>query len=939
MAPSLVRAQYFDLGTSPASIRWNQIKSGGNRYVFDEGYQAHAVRFMHYMDTIRPHINYGFRYGPLKLPVLMQPQNFASNGLVMLAPKRMELNVIPNIDAFSEPWLKQLATHEYRHAVQFSNLNRGFIKALSYIVGQQGSLVGGALLPLWLMEGDATLAETQFSSYGRGLQPSFTIEYRAMIDQVNSVPISRIDKWFCGSFKDFTPNHYQLGYQIASYAYTSYGENIWDKVANYSAKYPFTIFTSKISLEKYYDASSNKLFRRTFADLHRFWGSLPKVENSASVIRTPITSYTTYSSPIPTSDTTVLVLKRDMDRTDRFVEVNVRTAAERTLFHTGRISTQPTMGQDGRIYWTEYRTSRLWDQRINSQLCYFDLSDEKPRTVHSQRKSLYPTSLPDRDIAVVDYDYRGRYSINLLDSLFSVKRTLCTMADTISVHGLTYDDKTNSLYYIGLSDSGMWIGTLTDDGYPQIIKSPAYITIGRLKAKDGKLYYNSIESGKDEAHMFDLAQCREYQLSESTYGSFDPAPFDGGGKIALTTYDAKGYKLSVQRLPGDSAVQREVLQTKLPQNTINPPRIKWDVPNIDAIEVDTTTTHEVKRYRKGLHLINIHSWAPLSFDPNGIIGERGINVNVGATLISQNLLNSTIAHFSYAWTDDGSTFRGGVIYNGWVPKIEVNAEYSMGGQIVTAHDDLQGEVMSPKAKGYFDISTRVYVPILLSSGYHTRYLQPSVSLSHNNALLLNPRNGEFDNMLQKLTASLQYVDNVRMADRDFQPRWGYALRASATMNPFSSMFGKLWSVYARGYLPGVALHHGVTLRTAYQSQSLGLYNFRQKELFPRGAEYDFTPRRYAAASADYQLPLWCPDMGINSVIYFKRIRANLGFDFARYQRFSGSVENIYSYGGELIFDINILRTPSLATTTFSISLFKPSDKKGPVVGVNFSIPL
>ena len=59
--------------------------------------------------------------------------------------------------------------------------------------------------------------------------------------------------------------------------------------------------------------------------------------------------------------------------------------------------------------------------------------------------------------------------------------------------------------------------------------------------------------------------------------------------------------------------------------------------------------------------------------------------------------------------------------------------------------------------------------------------------------------------------------------------------------------------------------------------------FYYKELYPRGAGYDYVASRYASVTADYQFPVWCPDGGINSIVYFTRIRMNLYFDCARYQ--------------------------------------------------------
>ena len=46
------------------------------------------------------------------------------------------------------------------------------------------------------------------------------------------------------------------------------------------------------------------------------------------------------------------------------------------------------------------------------------------------------------------------------------------------------------------------------------------------------------------------------------------------------------------------------------------------------------------------------------------------------------------------------------------------------------------------------------------------------------------------------------------------------------------------------------------------------------------------------------------------MIYFKRIRLNVGADYARFQEFGSrgkTWRDIYSYGGDLLLDLNILR--------------------------------
>lgn len=165
-------------------------------------------------------------------------------------------------------------------------------------------------------------------------------------------------------------------------------------MAWYGSRNPYLIATTRAGLEKYYDTNVSELFRETFDELERFWQSLPQTEDSAATL-TPLPegNHTTYQWPLPLGDTAVLAVKSDFDRTSRFVMIDRRTGCERTVARTGLISTRPSLA-DGRVWWTEYRRSTLFQQRVNSQLCCMDLSDGRPRTVAGNRRALYATAVP-----------------------------------------------------------------------------------------------------------------------------------------------------------------------------------------------------------------------------------------------------------------------------------------------------------------------------------------------------------------------------------------------------------------------------------------------------------------------------------------------------------------------------------------------------------------
>lgn len=926
-----VRAQYVSYGQEPASVRWLQVESSCGKLVFPSLYSSQAVRMMHYIDFVAPGVGYGFTRGPMQMPVLVHANNFSSNGVVVMAPHRMELIATPPPSTYATPWHKQLIAHEMRHRVQMNNLNRNVIGVLGKILGQHGSAIGVAFMPIWAMEGDAVHAETQMSAFGRALQPSFTMGYRAMLMEGVAADYPA-DKFFSGSFTDYLPSHYHVGYQITSYAWSKYGENVWDKVTDYGSRRPYQLFTTHIALKKYYKTKSTTLLRETLAALESHWRSLPAQENTARIIPTPTTSYTTYTTPVEGTDGYVYALKSDFDRVSRIVCVDPQDGSEKVLHRTGTVNTGLVLSGD-RLWWTELRPSMFWEQKNYSQLCWYDLAKGRGGRESSHRTALFPTPIHDGDVAYLEYDRTGHYEI-------CTPRGNIAIPDTVTVHGLAYERE--KYWFIGLSDSGMWLGTADPaTGRIAVATPPGHTTLANLRSGDERLYYNSIASGQDEAYAFDPDSGEQFRMTGSRYGSFDPSPAADGG-LLVTTYTPQGYLLARQE-PENSPAQATAFEP-LPRNIFNLKAPKWEVPSVDDYATADTTSRGGKHYRKGLHLFNFHSWAPAHYEPDNLLKETELNVNLGVSLLSQNLLGSAFTALGYKYTEEGSFVTGGFKYHGLAPKFEVEAEYGTMDQLAYIPAGLDPEyvkTLNPKRGNYFEITARAYLPMQLSGGYHLRMLTPSVELEHTNSKLFYLKGedeGHFRNGMQKMKLSLMFTDNVRMAYRDLLPRWGYALRVTHTSNPFNSRFGSLWSGYGRAYLPGVLPHHSFMVRTGVQTADFETYNFRQKEVFPRGAKYDFTPERYGSLALDYQFPIWYPDGGITSLLYFRRVRLNLCYDYARYKS-RGKWDDIHSYGVDITLDFVPVRLPASSNASFTFTLHKPTDRGGVVLGANFAMTL
>lgn len=88
---------------------------------------------------------------------------------------------------------------------------------------------------------------------------------------------------------------------------------------------------------------------------------------------------------------------------------------------------------------------------MTSRACSYDLRTGRRRTLRERGKTLFPTPLPDGRLATVGYDYAGRYSLDPGDG------RRFDFPDTLSIHGLAYDEVTGTLAAIALGDAGMSI--------------------------------------------------------------------------------------------------------------------------------------------------------------------------------------------------------------------------------------------------------------------------------------------------------------------------------------------------------------------------------------------------------------------------------------------------------------------------------------------------
>lgn len=978
-ATQVAQAQFYYNGRGPAGLRWRQIKGPTYKLVYPDFYAPTAVAMAGFLDSIAPTITHGFTRSPQRIPILLHTENLHSNGEVVWAPKRMELmTAAPAGEVYAEPWLKQLAVHESRHVVQLSALRSGLTRVASWLFGQAGTSVGMLVVPKWFLEGDATLAETQYSEFGRAWQPSFTVGMRALFAQDSANVGLRSDHWIAGSYRRYVPGVYEYGYQLVAAGERYHGPQMWGRAVEYAGRWPIFVVPMRIYLKRHYGTHLSELSDRALGDLYTHWKPYSAVENSYLTLTAPArrrSGFTTYGDPLATSQG-VVATKSDYDTPPRFVAIDTAGGGrERTLRWIAPPSSRPTFeareGGGGTLWWTEFKPHPVWEYKNYSVVRSLDLGTGKRRTYGRWEANYFATPISVRDgrggggrrfVATVSPDSLGGSDLVLHEEEGFREVDRLRFEPLTTLHGLAWDDSTQTLAFISLGERGMHLrrtsvssrGTFmpTED-----MTEPSLVTLSGLTADGkGQLFFSSIESGKDEIHTLDLTAegYPERRVTTSRFGAYGPAADTARGEVLFTTYTAEGYQ--VARAAAGEAVGDTVVRRRLPRNLLNIPALSWGVPTMSALPMadtagvvrieqygkklrwvhgpvrDSTPYHEIRKYNKALRWFNVHSWAPLTADIEDLLNadERELALGFGASLFFQSAMGDSYGSATYGRMQGADWLQGSWTYAGLPVQLTAKIQYGGGKQSVyiPATQYEEGVRGPADRKNYLHAQGILSVPLNFSGGNHLRLLQPSFVVTHYNALLYDPTQGRFTKGYQTFQGSLWWSDNRRASVRCIVPRLGYAVRGSV-VGAFNRRFGMIYSLYARGYLPGILPNHSITLRAAAMYQTEAELGFGYKPLGVRGAYNGRAAKYFGATSLDYTFPLCYPDGGINGVVYFKRLWLNLFGDFSRGAYFAGGGKtrpaNVWSYGGDIAVEFNAFGSSMPATVKFTFA--EPSNEK------------
>ena len=905
--------QFYNQGQEASGAMWMQAKGERFTIIYPFCAKNEALRFSNFLNAA---IDSNAKVVRSPITVVVHPWNPRSNGFVAIAPRRMELYSIPPQDQYPQEWLSQLALHEYRHVIQMDRLNQRLVRTGSFVLGEQGWGLAAALVPRWYLEGDAVLAETQFSKSGRGRLPSFDQGHRTAILSGKGYSY---DKWLMGSYKDYIPNHYELGYKLVTYGEMKYGVNLWNSIMDYTARKPYALVPFYFGLKRYAGVSRKELFDETFRFCDSVWQQSPEcVIYEGQILSGEMEEgYYDEKSPTFTTDSTLVFYRTGLKQGPRLVTTNLM-GTQSVLYKPNYIF-DPISGNRNIIVWNEYLPSHRWGQQGISRVKILDVAAKREQTVKCDLQLFSPDiNRLETQIIAVGVERDGKQNLCFFDIVRGKEVLRHAFPCNVSLQNPKWVNGGDSLItYTKVDSLGKSLCLFNVFSKREIILiDRSKIDLANPISWREYVIFKSYNSQVNNLFAIDTASKRLYRLTASLYGSAAPAVSPSGKYLAFERYTPAGSRVSIALL--DTCKFIEVRGNL----GYNHPFERYLASKSSVASIDTSAKASlvIGKYKKGLHLFRIHSWAPFFYDPFQI-NVTSAEFKPGFSLISQNTLSTTMGVMGVSMKGSRPNYHARLIYQGWFPVLNISADY--GAQTIVYRDGAAKYVQTTKMDR-LDVTGSISFPVNLTYNRILQSVVPSVSINHTNDYFYYRSDSSYSRNYELVTYRVVYYGHLPSAPCDVRPPWGTLIDLRFRHSPFENEnTGSVISAQLKQMTPGFFANHSLMLTLNFQKQQVKKYYMSSAVAFPRGY-LQFSTEQLFTVSGDYAFPLVYPDMAIPNFVYLKRIRANAFYDFGKdswlvYNKTKKQRESrweyIYSYGLDIGFDYHLFRNAFPISTT------------------------
>jgi len=902
---STLRAQLNAEGNNPSSINWRHYNTRAVNFIFPAGLEQQSARAANIINYI--HDSLGGTVGPKRkhLDLLLQTNQVVSNGYVALAPFRSEFYAtgLQNFNTLgSAPWLDLLCFHEYRHALQMPNTRNGLTRFVSILGGQNLWQFAQAIsIPNWYLEGDAVQTETLFSGAGRGRTPYFFQGQRALLLGGRNYKYIKARN---GSFRDFVPDHYPLGYAILQRMRNDKGPDVWAKILHDGSAYRGVFYSFSKAMKRYTGYSTPAAYALAYDSLKTRWsGQLAHTDMTPTTVISPADSktFTSYQWAHVLPDGSIICRKESYKKTATLVllkngkETHIRTLGIFTP------SESFFSYNNGRLAWSEFSTDKRWQNRNYSDIRTYDMATRHLRKLTSKTKLFAPQFSAKGDrIVAAKADERLQNSIVFMDAANGKELSSVPNPnnDFIAYPTWTKDDK--AIVYqakraekIAILKYELASGQVTElTPWSQQVTGP--MTVGK-----DYVYFTASYTGINNIFAVRLnGDKRIKQLSSVKIAAAMPALSEDEQTLYMSEFGYMGDQLTQQHV--DAASAREI--------TITEPEAQNDIYQVKTTDKEHSIYKQIpaqafvaQDYRGFIRGAKLHSW-----------GLTGSQHEIGVALAIDNILNDFSAHIQagYNLNENVPTLTGRIDYARYY--LPVSLVGNISNRNILSPTNLGDTGVTGTNHTRFTESNygvAVTLPLHWVHGIYTRSFVLTGTLGQTITSNQSFNDVDIPNSSQHLTTAegrLQVTNLRARAHQHFNPRFGQALDLYVGSS-ISGASALKYSGEALLYFPGLSANHSLYFRGGYVKQELS-NDYRFLDVFNHARGYIAVPgdEEYVV-TGNYQFPLGYPDWGCNGLFYLPRLRLNLFCDISQVKiKSMNKTLDQNSYGFELLLDAKLL---------------------------------
>jgi len=883
-----------DLGKNPTGLNWQIMESPTGNVIFPKSMEQQANRVVNIINYQRATRSQSIGEQSKKVNIIFQNQTVLPGGSVSLTPFRSDFLSTPFESMTllgSLDWVDALSVHEYRHVQQLSNTHNGLTKCAHVLQGEGAwGLLTILNLPLWFIEGDAVVAETAYTNGGRGKSPAFTAQQRALaMADKNFNYLQAVNL----SFKHLIPHRYPFGYMMVSHIRNEKGNNIMAHVLKDASTWKRPLYPFSSALKKHTGYSTKTLYKAAWENAKKDWRD--QLADINLLPTTPITTphpttVTNYFFPQFDTAGNILALKSSFKETEHFVRISKE--GEQKIVSKGFDSGAYLNTNQQELVWTEVSQDPRRTNRTYSDIYLYDLQQNKKQQLSKKGKYFSPIInadgtkviaieiAPDQTCALKEIAVNTGASTII--TIFPVEEFIARPAYAENDQAVVYLLKKNNQLAI-------WKYNLVTHIKTQLTPWTAH-TLDAPRVQGGQVYYQATFNGIDNIYRspLDGSQTIE-QLTSVPIGAYEPSVSKDGQTLLFTEHTLMGKvisKMTISEKPNKSMLLPEIIE---------PNAMQWQNKVVDETEVSNILDdipqkeYTIKAYKGAFKDIKLHSW---DLDPS--LSEPSI------TLRFDDYLGNVNARLQggYNRNENGAFFGGRFSYGKWYPVIDVLAN-----QRYREADFLSTDTLTTQSFNETSAGVNIKLPHQWAKGNFTTSLAASVGINHHS---ITKRRMEETTELantnyNSVKGTLSFSSIRRRAFQNLTPRFGIKSTLSYTRN-LKELDNEKINGSATFFLPGLSANHSLRLSGGYQKELLtNSFQFTDNFEYVRGYQIP-TNDKITRFTVDYSFPLVYPDFGVAGITYFKRISANVFYDYGQstFEKLNQTT-HYQSVGLELLF--------------------------------------